>query len=153
MTDPTHNHPGIVDPIPPSHSSAQRGRQGAGIDDVVFDETHVWEKDAVEVPVTVDANMAYIDDLGYPVQEQHTLSYGGRVDMLPWTRLGPGLDGRSALVIGCTYDAAAHRTEVEVEVVPAPKSEVDESVAGWSKMVVDSYLAHRELEQMARASA
>jgi hypothetical protein len=128
MTDPTHNQPGTFDPLPRHLPAAAAehdarvasSRQGHPIGDVVFDESHHFP---------------------LPVAAEHTLTYRGRVDLPPGAQLGPGLDGRTATVIGCIYDQGSGETHVFAEAVtpPSSASQIDEWTAAFSRAVADRH--------------
>jgi len=53
------------------------------------------------------------DDENAP--EAHTLTYPGKVDPVPGSLLGPGMNGKQWKVLGSVYDPATNTTSVEVE--------------------------------------
>lgn len=75
---------------------------------------------------------------GMPV-ETHELTYAGKVDLPDGTILGPGINGRTATVVGCIYDAAERKSTVIVEAVTPPREEIPPLLAAAVSMIASSY--------------
>jgi hypothetical protein len=125
MTDPTHNQPGVIDPIPRHNPRAKRVPMSA--------PTHGFAKDEVrDFPWPSD-----------PEVKNCELTYTGRVDLPAGAQLGPGIDMRVATVQGCSYDAATDKSTVFVEAVtPLPSVRDETAVHHFAQVVATSFNDH-----------